>query len=115
MIKYLRGSDIESDPTRYKARLYAIANELYILKTEFLGGTYSGGTTTQREKDIVRARQDSGLLEEDGSKKYNYEDEYALELGTESDDYTKLVSVHKVKEKDAIEKEYNPLGIRGLR
>ena len=97
MIKYIIGSSIESDPARYKARLYAIANELYILKTEFLGGTYSGGTTTQREKDIVRARQDSGLLEEDGSIKWNDLDDYALPIDTEDKTYDFMIDVHKNK------------------
>jgi len=103
MIKYLKGSDIESDSTRYKARLYAIANELYILKTEFLGGTYSGGTTTQREKDLIRKKVDSGLLEEDGSTLWTYSDEWALPIDTEDKTYDFLIDVHKNKLVDTLE------------
>ena len=98
MIKYLKGSDVELDATRYKARLSGIANELYILQTESQGTNYNIGTYgTLYGNKIFKQKQDSGLLAEDGSIKWTYLDDWALEIDTTSNEYVYMIQIHKDK------------------
>ena len=103
MIKYLKGSDVESDSTREKARLSGIANELYILRVQNKGTDYNiGSFGTLYGNKIFQKKVDSGLLEEDGSTKWTYYDEWALEIDTEQDEYIYMIQVHKDKLVDTL-------------
>lgn len=103
MIKYLKGSDIESDPTRRKARLSGIANELYILQTENQGTNYNIGTYgTLYGNRIFQEKVDSGLLDEQGQIVWTYSDDWALEIDTTSNEYVYMIQIHKDALVDAL-------------
>ena len=96
MIKYLKGSDIESDSTRYKARLLGIANEMYIAMVEANGtdwvqekyGTYYGNK-------LIQKKVDSGLTDNLGETVWTYSNEFALEVDTTSNIYAYMIDLHK--------------------
>ena len=102
-IKYLVAEDIETDATRYKARLLGIANEMYIAGVEANGtdwvqskyGTYYGNK-------LIQKKVDSGLTDEQGQTIWTYSNEYALEVDTESSIYTYMIQIHKDKLVDTL-------------
>ena len=98
MIKYLIGSDIESDPARIKARISGIANELYVLRVENKGTNYNIGTFgTLYGNKIFQKKTDSGETNEFGQTIWTYYNDWALEIDTEQDEYQLMIQIHKDK------------------
>jgi len=103
MIKYLKGSDSISDPIRQKARLSGIAHELYIMQIENKGVNYDiSSYGTLYGNKIFQKKVDSGSLEKDGSKKWNYSNDWVLEIDTESEEYSHMIQLHKDKLVDTL-------------
>ena len=104
--KYLDGADIENDSTKCKARLLGIAHECYVQRCEDKGTDYiQDKYVTLYGASLKQKKYDSGELEEDGSKKFTYEDYYTLEFDDEGEDYYKMIDLHKNKCKTKEEKE----------
>ena len=106
--KYLKGSDVENDVNRQKARLLGIAHELYVQSTQDKGGTYTPQVSrTVYGSDLKQKKQDSGSKDVYGDIEWTYSDEYAIEIDDTSDEYTKLISLHKnkIKSKEDLENE----------
>ena len=83
--KYLKGSSLESDETKRKARILGIAHEIYVNHTEAIGGDYNINNATKYATSIYRQKDTEGTL-------YN---DWAYEIDTESAEYGQMIQIHK--------------------
>ena len=94
-IKYLRGSDIETDVNRYKPRLLGIANEMYIAWTESEGTDWIQGTYgTYYANELIQKKVDSGLIDDEGNTVWTFSNEYALIVDDQTPIYDFMIQIH---------------------
>jgi hypothetical protein len=97
---YLKGSDVEIDIERQRARLLSIDHETYVYHCNQLGNVYYPNCNTKycfelKEKmEAALDENDEPILDGLGQPMYNGLGEFCLEIDTEQDEYDSLPSVH---------------------
>lgn len=113
---YLKGSDVENDSARQRARLLGICHETYVYNCATKGNTYNLNNATKycfpiKEKmEEILDGDGNPVLDELGNKTYQGTGEYALEMDNDSETalgeyYDSLYSTHvsRVKTRTAME------------
>lgn len=97
---YLRGSDVETEATRQRARLQGINNETYVYYCNQLGNEHYPNCQTMycfalKEKmEAVFDENNEPVLDVDGLQIYQGLGEFCLEVDTEQVEHSSLPSVH---------------------
>ena len=105
---YLKGSDVETDSARQRARLLGICHETYVYNCATKGNTYNLNNITKycfplKEKmEEILDKAGNPVLDERGNKTYTGTGEYALEMDSDSKTetgayYSSLYSTHATK------------------
>ena len=104
MQKYLKGSELTAVKNKQKSKLLGLSHELYVQSCEDAGTSYNLSYVTKYGTNLKQKKSQNGL-DTDGGKKYLFDDEFCIEIDTESNSYKKMSASLRQKTKEGSEME----------